>query len=102
MLEDFNPLHRKNWMRYCIVYCSKAGLTKRTTYVSHSFRIGAATTAAAVGILAWLIKTLGRWSSNAYMDYIQCPRTAPSAVSHILSNADATVQTGDKFNVKRV
>ena len=36
-------------------------------YASHSFRIGAATTAAAAGLPAWLIKTLGRWNSNAYL-----------------------------------
>ena len=41
-------------------------------YVSHSFRIGAATTAAAVGLLP-LIKMLGRWNSNVYMAYVTLP-----------------------------
>ena len=35
-------------------------------YSSHSFRIGATTTAAAAGLPVSLIKTLGRWKSNAY------------------------------------
>ena len=40
----------------------------------HSFRIGAATTAAEKGVEDSLIKTLGRWESNAYQTYIRVPR----------------------------
>ena len=39
-------------------------------YASHSFRIGAATTAAEAGLPPWLIQTLGRWSSNCFTLYI--------------------------------
>ena len=40
---------------------------------SHSFRIGAATTAASANIPSWLIKQLGRWNSNCYQIYIRIP-----------------------------
>ena len=39
------------------------------SYYSHSFCIGAATTAAARGVPGHLIKTLVRWSSDAYQIY---------------------------------
>lgn len=53
-------------------------------YAGHSYRIGAATTAASVGLPPWLVKTLGRWSSDCYERYIQCPRSTLSSVSEQL------------------
>ena len=52
---------------------------------SHSFRIGAATTAAAAGHPRWLIQALGRWSSNCYRDYIRIPTHTLTDVSVSLS-----------------
>ena len=51
----------------------KAGFNP-SQYAGHSFRIGAATTAASVGLPPWLIKTLGRWSSDCYERYVRCPQ----------------------------
>ena len=45
-------------------------------FASLCFRIGAATTAGAVGLPGWLIKVLGRWKSNAYQTYIKTPKEA--------------------------
>ena len=42
-------------------------------YTLHSFRVGAATTAASLGFPEYLIKALGRWSSEAYKVYIKLP-----------------------------
>jgi len=39
-------------------------------YSDHSFRIGAATTAACCGIQDLLIKTMGYWESVAYQLYV--------------------------------
>ena len=47
----------------------KAGLNP-LLYTGHSFGIEAATTAAAAGIPAHMMKGLGRWSSDAYMLYV--------------------------------
>ena len=52
---------------------------------SHSFRIAAATTAAAAGIPAWLIKVLGRWSSDCYERYIRTPQETLLAIPKQLS-----------------
>ena len=56
-------------------------------YSGHSLRIGAATTAASVGIEDSLIKTLGRWESAAYLLYIRVPRDRLTSVSRRLSVA---------------
>ncbi|XP_006813277.1 uncharacterized protein LOC102805794 [Saccoglossus kowalevskii] len=44
-----------------------------SNYASHSFRSGAATTAAEANLPEWLIKVLGRWCSDAYQLYITTP-----------------------------
>ena len=47
----------------------------------HSFRIGAATTAALRGVEDSVIKMLGRWESSAYQRYLRTPRKSLAALS---------------------
>ena len=57
---------------------------------AHSFRIGVASAAAAVGLPDWLIKVLGRWSSDCYQLYICTPElvllSAAPKMASVLSN----------------
>ena len=61
----------------------KAGFDQQR-YCSHSFRIGAATTAAKKGLEDSIIKTLGRWESVAYLQYVKIPREQLAGYAKLL------------------
>ena len=83
ILSNGHPLSRETLVQELREALSAAGFDP-SLYSGHSFRIGAATTAAAAGIGDALIKALGRWRSSAYSVYIKMPTSSLSALtSHI-------------------
>ena len=58
----------------------------QSLYCSHSFQIGAATTAAAKRIEDSLIQTLGRWQSSAYLRYVKLLRSQLARISCVLAS----------------
>lgn len=65
-----SPLNRKRFLSYLNELLTRLGY-RNDHFCDHSFRIGAATSAAAAGVEDHVIQTLGRWSSDCYIRYIQ-------------------------------
>ena len=86
-----NPLSRQNLIAKVRQALQQAGVDP-SHYSGHSFRIGAATTAASRGISDTTIQILGRWSSDSYTRYIRTPRelslhvAAFSILTHIFTH----------------
>ena len=81
--EDGRGLTRDRFISAIREALSASGIDA-SKYAGHSFRIGAATTAASKGIQDSLIKTMGRWESSAYTLYIRTPRDKICAVASTL------------------
>jgi hypothetical protein len=78
------PLTKQEVTRKTRQLLSQAGF-QASNFAGHSYRIGAATTAASAKLPSWLIKTLGRWSSDCYERYIQTPPSTLLNVSATLA-----------------
>ena len=78
-------LTRNNLTTELRTVLQQCGLPANNLY-SHSFCIGAATTAAKAGLPPWLIKVLGRWSSDCYERYIRTPKCTILKVTRLLTN----------------
>ena len=83
MFRDGRFLTRERLVAALRSASSKAGVDP-SKFCGHSFRIGAATTAAANGVEDAIIKTLGRWRSLAYLDYVKIPRQQLAFYSRVL------------------
>ena len=70
LCHDGLPLTKEDFISQVRAALLEAGLNPNL-FAGHSFRIGAATTAAAAGVPGHVIKYLGRWSSDAYQLYVR-------------------------------
>ena len=83
--QDNSPLTKSRFVTKFRQLLDQAEIDS-TLYASHSFRIGAATTAAANGVEDSTIQTLGRWKSSAYLSYVRIPPEQLAALSVSLCN----------------
>lgn len=81
--RDGKPLTRARLVIEVKQALATAGVDCRP-YSGHSFRSGAATTAAQQGIGDATIKMMGRWKSSAYQLYVKTPRDQLAAISQRL------------------
>ena len=84
--ESGKPLTRKCFTSLTRDLLKTMGVNPKH-YASHSFRIGAATSAGAANMPSWLIKTLGRWTSDCYERYIKTPVTTLCQATRQLATA---------------
>lgn len=80
MFEDGSYLTRPRFAAMISATLQQAGIDDKH-YATHSFRIGAATTAKDAGISDVHIKMLGRWKSNAYQLYVRTPHAELAKLS---------------------
>ena len=83
--KDTTPLVKSKFVSEFRDKLSQAGLNS-SLYSGHSFRIGAASTAAANGVEDSLIQTLGRWKSSAYLLYVRIAPQNLAAISKRLNS----------------
>lgn len=92
LLENGAPLRRRYFVSQIQTVLSTAGV-QGSSFNGHSFRIGAATTASAVGIPETTIKILGRWKSMAYQQYVRPSTSTLAGVApRLLSSASPVNQ----------
>ena len=82
--QDGTPLQKPQFNKAVKLALTQAQLPAEK-FAGHSFRIGAATTAASAGLEDSTIQTLGRWKSSSYLLYIRLEPRSLAAISHTLA-----------------
>lgn len=85
--SDGRPLTRTRFVEEVRIALQRANLPAKN-FAGHSFRIGAATTAAAAGVEDSTIQALGRWKSSAFLRYIRASPKTLAGVSRVLASRD--------------
>ena len=88
-----NPVTKQRFVTGIREVLTAIGLPQHQ-FAGHSFRIGAAMTAATAGIEDSTIQTLGRWHSAAFLQYIHTPKEQLAAISTTLANASSPTSSG--------
>ena len=83
--KDGSPLSKSKFVTEVRRALSLANLPA-ASFAGHSFRIGAATTAATAGLEDSTIQTLGRWKSSSYLLYVCLEPCRLISVSATLAN----------------
>ena len=84
MYQDGKPLQRESFVQWLKKTLVAAGMDP-SKFSGHSFRIGAASVAAARGVEDSTIQTLGRWKSDCYKRSIRIPRHELASISRSIS-----------------
>ena len=87
IFQDGSTLSRERLVSSLYQVLSDVGMST-AQYSGHSFRIGAKTTAAQLGVPDSLIKNMGRWKSSVFMHYIRTPWQQLAGISSRLVQRD--------------
>ena len=82
IFSNGTPLNRRSCLEHLRYLLKMEGYNPKH-YNTHSFRIGAATSAAQAGLSSHDIKFLGRWRSTVYQRYIHSNTPQQLAVKHL-------------------
>ena len=75
LFQDYTHLTRNRFLHMLQETCAQGGISS-AGFLGHSFRIGAATTCAAMGVEDHLIQTLGRWNSDCFKTYVHVKKSS--------------------------